>query len=375
MSDARRRHRGAPSARDDPAGRRALRGHGGSPARRHTLPVPPGWRALSARSRVALPAGGRARPLDGGESRLVPVDGSSVYRARPGRPGHLRITRGDLHRRRHVRGHRSAPAEPRGAGRHRRGADAGGGVSGLAQLGLRRRAPVRGPVDVRRPARPAAPRRRLPRPRGVGAPRRRLQPSRPRGKLPRRVRALLHRPLPHTVGRRGQLRRPRGRGRTAPLRRERARLGARVPRRRAPARRHPRDLRRQPDAHPHRDHDGGARGGTGAGPAHAHHGRVARQRSAHRVAGRRGRHRAGRRVVGRLPPRRARAADRRAPRLLRGLHRAAAAGHGAGRRLCVPGRVLRVLWPRPRHAQRRPPGRSLRRLRAEPRPGRQPRPG
>ena len=38
-------------------------------------------------------------------------------------------------------------------------------------------------------------------------PRRRLQPLRSRGELPGRLRALLHRPLPHAVGRRDQLRR------------------------------------------------------------------------------------------------------------------------------------------------------------------------
>ena len=47
-------------------------------------------------------------------------------------------------------------------------------------------------------------------------PRRRLQPLRARGQLPARVRAVLHRPVPHALGRRGQLRRP-GQRRGAPL--------------------------------------------------------------------------------------------------------------------------------------------------------------
>src|SRR5437667_351092 len=119
----------------------------------------------------------------------------------------------------------------------------------------------------------------------------------------------------------------------------------------------------------------GERGGRGAGPAGARHGRVARQRPAHRVTGRRGRPRAGRRVVGRLPPRAARAPHRRARRLLRGLHRAATPADGTGRGLRLPGRVLGVLRPRSRHAERRPSRRAVRDLRADSRSGRQPRPG
>src|SRR5207245_1552830 len=102
----------------------------------------------------------------------------------------------------------------------------------------------------------------------------------------------------------------------------------------------PRGLRRLVDAcHAHGlsvIRDVGARGGRGAGPAGARHGRVARQRPAHRVAGRRGRPRAGRRVVGRLPPRAARAPHRRARRLLRRLHPAAMVADGTGRGLRLP---------------------------------------
>src|SRR5439155_475008 len=73
LPDARRRHRGTPAARDEPAGRRALRGGRGRSAARHAVSVPPGRRALSPRPRVALPARGRARAVDGGESRLLSV--------------------------------------------------------------------------------------------------------------------------------------------------------------------------------------------------------------------------------------------------------------------------------------------------------------
>ena len=69
-----------------------------------------------------------------------------------------------------------------------------------------------------------AARRRLPRARARADPRRRLQPPRAGGELPRRLRPVLHRPLPHAVGRRAQLRRPRQRRGPAFLRRQRAAL-------------------------------------------------------------------------------------------------------------------------------------------------------
>ena len=91
-------------------------------------------------------------------------------------------------------------------------------VLGRARVGLRRRRPVRPPPRLRRPRRAQAPRRRLPRARARRRDRRRLQPPRPGGELPRRVRPVLHRPPPHQLGRRGELRRTRER-RGAPLRR------------------------------------------------------------------------------------------------------------------------------------------------------------
>ena len=86
---------------------------------------------------------------------------------------------------------------------------------------------------------PEAARRRVPRPRARADPRRRLQPPRAGGELPRRLRPVLHRPLPHAVGRRAELRRPRQRRGAAVLRRQRAALAHRVPRRRAAPRRDP----------------------------------------------------------------------------------------------------------------------------------------
>ena len=77
------------------------------------------------------------------------------------------------------------------------------------ELGLRRRALVRGPRGLRRPARLPAVRRRLPCGGARGHPGRRLQPSRAERELPARVRALpARRPSQHL----GRLGRPRSAG-------------------------------------------------------------------------------------------------------------------------------------------------------------------
>ena len=131
---------------------------------------------------------------------------------------------------------------------------AGRRVPGRRGLGLRRRRPVRAAPRLRRPRRAEAPRRRLPRPRPGRGPRRRLQPPRAGGQLPRRVRALLHRPLPHALGDGGQLRRRRQRRGAALRRRQRPDVAAGLPRRRAAARRRPRHRR-----HVRRPHPRGAR--------------------------------------------------------------------------------------------------------------------
>ena len=155
------------------------------------------------------------------------------------------------------------------ARRHRHRADAGRRVPGLAQLGLRRRPSLRAAVHVRRPAGAAPARRRLPRAGPAVVLDVVYNHLGPGGQLPRRVRALLHRPLPDAVGHRGQLRRPRRRRGAPALRRERAALGPRVPPRRLPPGRHPRHLRREPRPRPQRDRRGGPRGGARwAGPSH-----------------------------------------------------------------------------------------------------------
>ena len=77
-----------------------------------------------------------------------------------------------------------------------------GRVPRLAQLGLRRRPPVRAAVDLWRTARAPPAGRRRPRLRAERRARRGLQPPRPRGQLPGRVRPVLHRPLQDALGHR-----------------------------------------------------------------------------------------------------------------------------------------------------------------------------
>src|SRR5213083_2417629 len=150
-------------------------------------------------------------------------------------------------------------------------------LPGLAQLGLRWRPPLRSSVYLWRPARAPSPGGRVPRGRALRLPRRRLQPPRPRGQLPRGIRAVRHRPVPDAVGPRGELRR-RGESRCQTShRREWARLGERVPRRRLPRGRGPRDPRREPGAHPDRVRPGCPRGGGARGAAGPRDRRVSRQ--------------------------------------------------------------------------------------------------
>ena len=83
-----------------------------------------------------------------------------------------------------------AARPPRRTGRRLRRGDAGQRVQRAAQLGLRRRAVVRGARRVRRSGGVSALRRRLPRPRSGGDPGRRLQPPRPERQLSARVRPV-----------------------------------------------------------------------------------------------------------------------------------------------------------------------------------------
>ena len=131
--------------------------------------------------------------------------------------------------------------------RRRRGrAAAARDVPRPARLGLRRRRAVRRARAVRRPGRPAALRRRRARPRPRRLPRRRLQPPRPGRELPRRVRAVLHRHARHAVGRRRSTSTARTATRCGAGCVDNAlHVAARLPRRRAAARRGARAARRR----------------------------------------------------------------------------------------------------------------------------------
>ena len=140
-----------------------------------------------------------------------------------------------------------------------------GQFPGTPQLGLRRRAPLRGAGQLRRAARPAAARGRLPRRGPRDLPGRRLQPFRPGGELPGRVRPILQRPLQDPVGRRRQLRRARLR-RGARLRAgQRPDVAGGVPLRRPAAGRRARHLRPGRAAHPPGDRGGRRRRRLDAG--------------------------------------------------------------------------------------------------------------
>ena len=180
-------------------------------ARRHAL------RATASTARIT-----RARPGVALQSRRRPrararvVDplafdwpDGSLARPPVGRGGDLRAARRHVHAGRHVRRGRRAPRLPR----------ASSGVTaielmpvaefpGRAQLGLRRRAAVRAGRALRHARGSEAPGGRRARARADGAARRRLQPFRPRRQLPARLRAaVLQRAPSHAVGRGDQFRR------------------------------------------------------------------------------------------------------------------------------------------------------------------------
>ena len=288
----------------------------------------------------------------------------------------LRAARRHVHARGHVRGRRRAAAAPARPRRHRRRADAGGGVPGRAQLGLRRRLPVRAARRLRRPRRPQAPGRRLPRARPRADPRRRLQPPRSGGELPRRLRPLLHRPLPHAVGRRPQLRRPGQRRGAALLRRQRAALadasttstGCGSTRSRASTTsRRGRSCRRSPTRSTPRRR-GWAAPAWLIAESDLNDPRVIRPERGRRPG-------PGRAVERRLSPRAARHRHRQPARLLRRLRARRRRGQGDHGRL----RLRRAARAPPPPPARRPAavdaGRSLRGVHPEPRSGRQRVPG
>src|SRR5439155_489246 len=175
-------------------------------------------------------------------------------------------------------------------------------------------------VHLRGPARTAPSGGRVPRGRALGPPRRRLQSPRARGEPPCGVRAVLQRPVQDAVGSRRELRRRGESWSQTSCRREWARMGERVPHRRLPPRRHPRDSRREPGAHPDRVRRGRPRGGGAGAAARPRDRRVPRQRPSSRARARRGWPGTGRDLVRRLPPRASPPTHRRDRGLLRGLH-------------------------------------------------------
>ena len=164
---------------------------------------------LPARRRRAGAADPRSRRQPDGVHGLSRTYDPGTHRwTRPGldRPAagrrrHLRAARRHVHPRGHLdRGHR--PAGPPGA----RSASTSSrcmpvnAFNGDAQLGLRRRAVVRGAGGVRRPGGVPGVRRRLPPARARRHPGRRLQPPRAERQLPAGVRARTCTPAAPTPG-------------------------------------------------------------------------------------------------------------------------------------------------------------------------------
>ena len=215
---------------------RRLRGPGGGSAGRR-LHVR-GRRRGDARPVQPLAAGRAPRAVAAARSWRVRMDRRRLEAARPGRPRAVRAACRHVHARGHVRGGDPAPARAARARHHRDRADAGGRVPGPPRVGLRRRLRVGRAVLLRWPAGAPAARRRRPRRRPGRDPRRRLQPRRRlRHQGTDRLRAVLHRAVRHPVGRRDQLRRAGLRRRPGMGDPERRAVGARLPRRRAAARR------------------------------------------------------------------------------------------------------------------------------------------
>ena len=198
----------------DRSGRRQLRASSASLAPAGATPT--GSTAASGPTRPPAAARRRPRPVGGGRSR-VRLDRRRLAGTAAGRPRPLRAARRHLHPGGDVR-RRSSPRLPpcaSWASRPSRScrwpsspATRNWGYDGVSPL--RASTSYGGPHGLQRlvDACHAA------RPRGV--PRRGLQPPRPGGQLPRPVRPVLHRPLPHALGRRrstydgaGQRRRPR----------------------------------------------------------------------------------------------------------------------------------------------------------------------
>ena len=234
-----RPRRGGGASRCGGGGRLVPRRRAGD-RRRGALQVPAGREGRLSRPRLALPAGRRARGVGGGGSLHLPRGRTTGGAACPRTTCHLRAARGDGDGGGDVRRADRAAGRDRRPGRDGGGADADRGVSRRAQLGIRRRLPVRAGVVVRR-ARTAF--RRF-----VDAAHARglavildvvYNHLGPEGNYLHAVtggRYFTGPPL-HAVGRRHRLRAPAGARVRHP---ERPALGARVPRGRPADGRHPR---------------------------------------------------------------------------------------------------------------------------------------
>ena len=254
-------------------------------------------------------------------------------------------------------------------------ADAGGGVPRCAQLGLRRRAPLRAAPRLRRARWPAPPRERRAPARARRRARRRVQPRRAGGELPRPVRSLLHRGLSHAVGARGELRRAGQRRRAALGARQRDVLDPRVPHRRAAAGRGAGDLRLRRARVPGGALRRGARARAAHGAQGAAHGRERPERPAPDPASGARRLRPRRAVVGRRTPHDPCDAHGRAPRLLPGFRRDRDDRGRLPRAVLLRAAVRAAPRPHARAIVGRRAAPAVRRLRAEPRPGGEPPPG
>ncbi len=309
-----------------------------------------------------------------GPSRIVDTGRLRVERrAADGRargPRRLRDARRLLHRRGDLRRRPRAPAGAARARRHRDRGDAGRRLPRAARLGLRRRLRLRAVRSLRRAGRARPLRRRRPRGGPRGDPRLRLQPPRRlRQQSDDRLRPLLRRRPPDRLGEGAELRRRAVRSGPRMGDPERRDVGPRLPDRRPAARRRARDPR--PEPHP----SGGRADRTGACHPRGCGGdrREQRQRSGDDPARLRGRLGSRRAVGRRLPPLAAHAADRGAPGVLRRLRHRRRPGQGLPPALRLRRAVLAGARAHGRRARRGPRAGPVRRLLAEPRPGRQPR--
>ena len=164
--------------------------------------------APATRPPIAMAAVGRPWVVPDGRSWGLQVDGSCVGCGATPHRGHLRAPRRHLQPGWDLRrsGRRARPSGR--PWRHARRADAGRGVPRRPRLGLRRRRPVRAAPRVTAARRISSGWSMLSRPRAWPSfSTWSTTTSDPRATTSRQVRPLLHRPLSHALGRRGQSRR------------------------------------------------------------------------------------------------------------------------------------------------------------------------